>query len=142
MQYSLITLFVAGAALLGLTKTDLPFVIGRSPVDESLKKGKGYRAVRGTDRSNDVELLVSHRRTASSKDDDGATPEDGTRKDKLVLAVVALCVALRVGLSKKMLETPQCTVESLEVRHPFHYPQNYIIDSGKEAGTAYHLRRV
>lgn len=142
MQYSLITLFVAGTALLGLTKIDLPFVIGRSPVYESLKKGKGYRAVRGTDRSDDVELLVSHRRTASSKDDDDATGGDDSRKDKLVLAVVSLCIALRVGLSKKILETPQCTVNSLEVRQPFHHPQNYIVDSGKEAGIAYHLCRV
>ena len=116
MQYSLITLFVAGAALLGLTKTAAPFIVGRSSEEESLKKRKGYRAVRGTDRSDDVELLTSHRRTSSSKDDDDATSSDGSRKDKLVLAIVALCVAVRVGLSRKTFEAPQCTVNNFEVR--------------------------
>lgn len=120
VQYSLITLFVTGAALFGLTKTALPFIVGRSSVEESLKKIKGYRAIRSTDRSDDVELLVSHRRAASSKDDDDATPGYGSRKDKLLLAVVSLCIAVRVGLSKKIFEAPQCTVNNLEVRYPRH----------------------
>lgn len=132
VQYSLITLFVAGAALLGLTKTALPLIIGRSSEEESRKKGKDYRAIRGTDRSDDVELLVSHRRTASSKDDDDATPGDGSRKDKLVLAVVALCIALRVGLSKKIFEIPQCTVNNLEVRHPLRRLRVRPLTSGQK----------
>ena len=139
VQYSLITLFVAGAALLGLTKTALPLIIGRSSEEASPKKGKGYRAIRGTDRSDGVEPLVSHRRTASSKDDDDATPGHRSRKDKLVLAVVALCIGLRVGLSKKIFETPQCTVNNLEVRHPSRRLKSPAIDFRTEDGIAYHL---
>ena len=128
VQYSLITLSAAGAALLGLTKTALPFIVGRSSKAGPLKKGKGYRAIRGTDGSDDVELLVSHRRTASSKDDDDATLGVGSRKDKLVLAVVALCIALRVGLTTQIFGAPQCTVNNLEVRHPSHRSRDLFID--------------
>ena len=123
MQYSLITLSVAGASLLGLSKTSLPLKVGRSPERALLKKSdEGYRPLRGTDRSDDIELLAHHRRTASSKDTEDDDVLDalivaGDRPGliQMYLAVVALCVALRLGISVKTLEAPQCSINNLEV---------------------------
>lgn len=123
MQYSLITLSVAGAALLGISKTTLPLKVGRAAEKEYHKKSdEGYRALRGTDRSDDIELLVSHRKTTSSKDSDDDVlddPEHKLRMGRVKLFGVALCVAFRVGLSGVVMKAPQCTINNLEVCKPF-----------------------
>lgn len=122
MQYSLITLSVAGAALVGLSKTTLPLKVGRVPEKEYLKKSDGgYRALRGTDRSDDIELLVSRRKTISSKDSDDDVLDDAEHKlrmGRINLASIALCVAFRVGVSWVILKAPQCTINNLEVCYP------------------------
>lgn len=122
MQYSLITLCVAGAALLGLSRTIIPLKVGRAPEREYLKKSdEGYRALRGTDRSDDIELLVPHRKTISSKDTDDDVLDDPEHKlwiGRVKLFGVALCVSLRVGLSGAVMKAPQCTVNNLEVCKP------------------------
>ena len=98
--------FIAGIALLAISRTSIPTILGRGRGSA----GREYRSHEG------ISALSTPARIAIAPTQ--LTPQ----RRRLVFSLLVFCVAIRVGTLRKISEAAQCSVRDLEVcMHSNHY---------------------
>ncbi|KFY05049.1 hypothetical protein O988_00307 [Pseudogymnoascus sp. VKM F-3808] len=118
--------FIAGIALLAISRTSIPTILGRGRGSA----GREYRSHEG------ISALSTPARIAIAPTQ--LTPQ----RRRLVFSLLVFCVAIRVGTLRKISEAAQCSVRDLElISLPIIFaiydfvtsPQNYNADDIRES---------